>query len=94
MKNITITIDLKSLCLGAVGVLCIVSLSNFNKSGDRQPDPVNDLRRYQAVVGDRETIILDTQTGKFLVDPAYNGHPRWQKGEFNAMHNSTAPKTD
>ena len=94
MKNITITIDLKSICIGAAGVLCIVGLSNFNKPDAQKNDPADEVRRYQVVTDQRNTIILDTKTGKFLLDPSYTGHPRWQKGDFTTMHNDAAPKTD
>jgi hypothetical protein len=35
MENPTITLDLKSICVGAPGVLAVVSLLNFNKAGER-----------------------------------------------------------
>lgn len=86
MKSITITIDLKSLCIGALGVLCVVSLSNFNKVDKPQTDPVDEIHRYQVVSDERGIVLLDTQTGKFLLDAKYSNNTRWQKGDFNTIH--------
>ncbi|MBC8155375.1 MAG: hypothetical protein H7Z72_21000 [Bacteroidetes bacterium] len=86
MKTITITLDLKSLCIGALGVLAVVSLSNFNKADEKRADTTDEVRRYMAIAGDRETIILDTKTGKFILNPGYVGRPRWIKGDFSTTH--------
>ena len=94
MKNMTITLDLKSLCLGALGVFCIVALSNFNRPAPQPNDATDEVRRYQAVSGERGLIILDTKTGKFLLDVNYIGRARWQKGDFETMQNDKTPRTE
>ncbi|GAB3226119.1 hypothetical protein [Spirosoma arcticum] len=90
MKNITITIDLKSLCLGAVGVLCICLLSNFNNADQPRDNAVDEVRRYQAVSGESGIVILDTKTGQYIIEKTTIGQPRWAKGDFATTHNSTA----
>lgn len=87
MKNITITLDLKSLCIGALGVFAIMSLSNFNKADERQQDTGSEIRRYQVVTGDKGTVILDTKTGKYIYEITSIGKPRWSKGDFEALQN-------
>lgn len=82
MKNVTITIDLKSLCIGALGVLCVVSLSNFNNAGEKQNDVADEVHRYQAVTGEKGTVILDTKTGKYIFENTSIGKPRWFEGDF------------
>lgn len=94
MKNITITVDLKSICIGAAGVLCIVALSNFNKPDTQRNDPADEVRRYQAVTGEKGTVILDTKTGKYIFEATSIGKPRWNKGDFATMHGDAAPKTE
>lgn len=95
MKNVTITLDLKSICVGALSVLAIVSLSNFNKADEHPKDTFDEIRRYQAVMGEKgNTIILDTKTGNYLIDDSMTPRPRWLKGDFNATHKNPATKTD
>ncbi|MFD2570961.1 hypothetical protein ACFSUS_09975 [Spirosoma soli] len=84
MKNITITLDLKSLCIGALGVFAIMSLSNFNKSDTHQQD-TGEIRRYQVATGEKGTVILDTKTGKYIFEGTTIGRPRWLKGDFEEL---------
>lgn len=93
MKNITITLDLKSLCIGALGVFAIMSLSNFNNANERRDDPTDEVRRYQAVADERGYIILDTKTGKYIID-RYVGRPNWLRGDFTTKHSDSATKKD
>ncbi|GAB3542103.1 hypothetical protein [Spirosoma fluminis] len=94
MKSITITLDLKSLCIGALGVFAIMSLSNFNKSDNHQQDTANEVRRYQVVTAEKAgLIILDTKTGKYLISNTLRP-ARWLKGEFTAKHADVVTKPD
>ena len=86
MKNVTITLDLKSLCIGALGVFAIMSLSNFNKPATHQQD-TNEIRRYQVATGEKGTVILDTKTGKYIFEGTTIGRPRWLKGDFEELQN-------
>ncbi|WP_020598377.1 hypothetical protein [Spirosoma panaciterrae] len=82
MKAIHFSIDLRSFFLGALTLLGILLLANFTPSG--QPEPgILDTRRFQAVTSERESIILDTKTGQFVVLPSYLGQPRRYKYDFN-----------
>lgn len=96
MKNITITLDLKSICIGALGVFAIMSLSNFNNADDRRNDAADEVRRYQAVTSEKgDLLILDTKTGKYLIDLRNRLKPRWMKGEFTTDHaNGEVSKAD
>ena len=78
----TLTIDLKSFCLGILAVGALLLMANKPAS---QPDPQNEVRRYQAVTGERGVIILDTKTGRFIVDPYGFSNPRWTKGDFEEI---------
>ncbi|MBN8820774.1 MULTISPECIES: hypothetical protein [unclassified Spirosoma] len=82
MKTIQFSIDLRSFFLGALTLTGILLLANFTPSG--QPEPgILDTRRFQAVASERESIILDTKTGQFVVLPSYIGQPRRFKYDFN-----------
>lgn len=94
MKNITITIDLKSLALGVVGVLCIGLLSNFNHGDQPRGNAADDVRRYQAISGERGLVILDTKTGQYIIDASYVGKPRWVRGDFATTHADGTAKTN
>ena len=95
MKNITITIDLKSLVLGAVGVLCIGLLSNFNNGDQLRGNAADEVRRYQAISSDRGIIILDTKTGQYLIDRSNAlTKLRWIKGDFSTTHNDGTSQTN
>ncbi|MGA0558319.1 hypothetical protein ACO2Q8_16790 [Larkinella sp. VNQ87] len=88
MKAIHFIIDLRSFFLGCLTIIGILLLANFTPSQSSQPEPAFlDARRYQAVTSGRETIILDTKTGRFIVSPNYSGKPRWHKGDFEAAQN-------
>ena len=78
----TLTIDLKSACFGAITAGALLLMANKPAS---QPDPQNEVRRYQAVTGERGVTILDTKTGRFIVDPYGFSNPRWTKGDFEEI---------
>lgn len=92
----TITIDLKSFCLGLLVMGAVLLMSN-KPAGQPQPEPVkqplvqpqpsSDTRRFQAYVAkDSRTIIIDTQTGRFLLERPSIGLPTWQSYEFEQLH--------
>ncbi|UFH52219.1 hypothetical protein [Spirosoma sp. KNUC1025] len=59
-------------------------LANFKPTTQQQPEPgILDTRRFQAVTSERESIILDTKTGQFVVMPSYLGQPRRLKYNFD-----------
>lgn len=86
MKTITFSVDLKSFFLGALTIGGILTLVNFTPANNTQPEPaILDTRRFQVIVHERETVILDTKTGRFLVNPSYLGKPRWVPGDFESI---------
>jgi hypothetical protein len=84
MKTIQFSIDLRSFFLGVLTMIGVLLLANFKPTTQSQPEPGNaDNRRFQAVASERESIILDTRTGQFVVIPSYIGQPRRLKYDFN-----------
>jgi hypothetical protein len=93
MKTITFSIDIKSFFLGALTVGSILLLANFTPANRTQPEPtLLDTRRFQLIVHERETVILDTKTGRFIVNPSYLGRPRWVSGDFDALQSESQKK--
>ncbi|GAB3803715.1 hypothetical protein GCM10028819_34060 [Spirosoma humi] len=86
MKTINIAIDLRSFLLGVLTLGGLLTLINFRPAHDSQPDPaVVDTRRFQVVTSDRQTIILDTKTGRVIVDPFGTPKPKWVVGDFEEL---------
>ena len=86
MKTINIAIDLRSFLLGALTLGGLLTLINFKPAHDNQPDPaVVDTRRFQVVASDRQTIIVDTKTGRFILDPFGTNKPKWVIGDFEEI---------
>ncbi|WP_020606036.1 hypothetical protein [Spirosoma spitsbergense] len=93
MKTITLSIDIKSFLLGVLTVGGILVLANFTPADKAQPKPaLLDTRRFQMIVHERETVILDTETGRFVVNPSYLGKPRWISGDFEALQRESQKK--
>lgn len=87
MKTINIAIDLRSFLLGALTLGGLLTLINFKPDHEGQPHPtVLDTRRFQVVAGDKQTIILDTKTGRFILDPFNTLKPKWVIGDFEEVH--------
>jgi hypothetical protein len=79
MQKITIQVDVKwLLTLGGVALLLV--LFSFRPS----PGPPDSTTqgRFQAVSSERGVIILDTQTGDFVMEQTTLGRPTWLKGDF------------
>ena len=86
MKTINIAIDMRSFLLGALTLGGLLTLTNFKPAREVQPDPaVLDTRRFQVVAGDKQTIILDTKTGRFILDPFSTLKPKWVIGDFEEV---------
>ncbi|GAB3761082.1 hypothetical protein [Spirosoma pomorum] len=88
MKAITFTIDLKSFFLGALAVSAVLLMAN---KPDRESAQQNQSgwpnQRYQAITGkDTRTIIMDTQTGRFLVERPTMGLPAWAPMDFEESY--------
>ncbi|GAB3953334.1 hypothetical protein GCM10028805_36830 [Spirosoma harenae] len=86
MKTINISIDIRSFLLGALTLGGLLTLVNFKADHDSQPDPaVLDTRRFQVVASEHQTIILDTKTGRFILDPFGTNKPKWVVGDFEEV---------
>lgn len=88
MKNVTLTIDLKSFCLGALSVGAVLLMANKPAAQPATPtQPCPDHRRFQAFVGkETRTLILDTQTGRFLLERPSVGLPGWAPLDFEQLY--------
>lgn len=86
----TITIDLKSFCFGvlAMGAMLLTASKPASQPVLQPlPQPCEDTRRFQAYVAkDSRTIIIDTQTGRFLLERPSIGLPTWQSYDFEQLH--------
>ncbi len=80
----TITIDLKSFCLGILAAGALLVLVNF-KPAEKTAASIGENRRYQTVMSENGAIITDTQTGRFLVGGYNLINPRWTKGDFEEI---------
>ncbi|WP_080056755.1 hypothetical protein [Spirosoma aerolatum] len=68
MKTIHFSIDLRSFFLGALTLTGVLLLTNFKPSRHSPSEQgFNENRRYQAVTGEQGSIILDTQTGQYIL---------------------------
>jgi hypothetical protein len=82
----TLTIDLKSACFGAFAAGVLLMLFNFKPANQPAP-PTEGFRRYQVVLSERNRdIIVDTQTGRFLIERPALGLPRWQPYDFEEIY--------
>ncbi|GAB3962852.1 hypothetical protein GCM10028805_64800 [Spirosoma harenae] len=68
MKTIHFSLDLRSFFLGALTIFGVGLLANFTPSSSKQAhQTTNEHQRYQAVTGAQGSIILDTQTGQYIL---------------------------
>lgn len=81
MGKITIHVEIKWVLLFG-GVLSLMLLLGARPPASLPNAPTNDVGRYQAVSSERGTIILDTQTGDFVMENIALGKPTWLKGDF------------
>ena len=90
MKSLTFSIDLKSVALGALLAGGLFTLVNF-KPADKPATPTTvstgDNRRYQVVISSHSRdIIIDTQTGRFLIERPGLGVPGWTPMDFEQLY--------
>ncbi len=62
---------------------------------DGPSTPNNQENRYQAVVGERGLVIIDTYTGDYILDSQVNyiGKMHWIKGNFQNSFDTGKDKT-
>jgi len=75
--------DIKSIIIGFLGATLLFATFSFK---DESPEK----GRYQTAVGDKGVVILDTQTGAYImnIDATNIG---WRKGDFPYTHNTVKP---
>ncbi|GAB4017176.1 hypothetical protein [Spirosoma koreense] len=85
MKTTSFFLDLRSFLLGALTLLGVGLLTNFAPAREHPAaQAINESRRYQAVTGAQGSIILDTQTGQYIL--VYGpGKGLRTKFDFNEM---------
>jgi hypothetical protein len=85
----TLTIDLKSFFLGllTMGAMLLMAYKPASAPAT-QPHPCPENRRFQAVMGGSsgQIVIIDTQTGRFVVEQTAFGRPRWMPADFDQLH--------
>ncbi|MBO0952126.1 hypothetical protein [Fibrella forsythiae] len=87
MKSITFSIDLKSFFLGALLVGGLLILANFKPADKPETAAPGDNRRYQVVISAHSRdIIIDTQTGRFLIERPGLGVPGWTPMDFEELY--------
>ncbi|RYF47344.1 MAG: hypothetical protein EOO39_48450 [Cytophagaceae bacterium] len=87
MKSITFSIDLKSFFLGAILVGGLLVLANFKPADKPEAAAPGDNRRYQVVISSHSRdIIIDTQTGRFLIERPGLGAPGWTPMDFEELY--------
>ena len=84
MKTITFSIDFKSFFLGVLTLGGLLLMLNFKPASPAQPQPIDEVRRFQVEMSEKGAIILDTKTGAYIYDKSYLGKPRWEKGDFES----------
>lgn len=85
MKAIHFSIDLRSFLLGVLTLAGILLLANFTPTQTRQVNQVTtENQRFQAVGGPQGGIILDTQTGQYILVYGVGKNLR-TKFDFNEM---------
>ncbi|MEO0337914.1 MAG: hypothetical protein AAF242_01745 [Bacteroidota bacterium] len=85
-------LDFKSLLIGMLCSVVIFQAYSFN-----QPAEVNQQQNnlYQAAASENGFIILNTATGKYIIDSDVNyiGKMRWIKGDFDSSFDLGIDKT-
>ena len=89
MKTMTLNLDPKSMIIGLhSAALLFISLGFNNAQADSSG-------KYQVSTSERGFIILDTQSGEYILDSSvgYPGRMQWIKGEFKDSYKDGINKT-
>lgn len=89
MKTITLNLDAKSMIIGFLSAALLSISLGFNNA---QADSSG---KYQVSTSERGFIILDTQSGEYILDSSvgYIGRMQWIKGEFKDSYKDGINKT-
>jgi hypothetical protein len=85
-------LDFKSLLIGVLTITLIFTSFSFEKEVAVPDGPVG---QYQAVSSERGFLILDTQSGDYIIDSEVNyiGKMVWIKGDFASAFANGKDKT-
>ena len=88
----SLQIDVKSLLIGMLFTCLLSLLFAFNGPSETPP---TQLGKYQAVSSERGFLILDTQTGEYILDSEVNyvGKMTWIRGDFDSSFEAGKDKT-
>lgn len=75
-------VDIKSVLIGFLGAALLISTISFKNNGEEQDG------KFKAVIGEKGIVILDTQTGAYILTPYIQtpGKMDWIKGDFYNTH--------
>lgn len=76
MKN---QLDLKSLIIGFLSAALLIMVFSFKNSSNGQAG------RYQTEVGEKGVIVLDVETGAYIINGDLS-NMGWRKGDFENTH--------
>lgn len=73
-----IEIDIKSMLIGFLGAALLVSVVSFRGAEEQKSG------KFQTVVSEKAVVILDTETGAYIIAPEIRdfGQVQWVKGDF------------
>jgi len=75
-------VDIKSILIGFLSAALLITTISFKNNGNEQDG------RYNTVIGEKGVVILDTQTGAYILSPYIqsSGKMEWIKGDFYNTH--------
>ncbi|GAB5553857.1 MAG: hypothetical protein Sapg2KO_34480 [Saprospiraceae bacterium] len=85
-------LDFKSMLIGILTTGLLFSFYSFDRTADTSMPQVG---KFQAVSSERGFLILDTQSGDYILDSEVNyvGKMTWIKGDFESAFRAGKDKT-
>jgi hypothetical protein len=78
-------VDIKSVLIGFLSAALLIGTLSF------KDETAEKVGRYQTSVAESGVVILDTQTGAFLINTNLSNY-QWQKGDFSTIHSVSKRK--
>lgn len=75
-------LDIKSTVIGFLGAALLISTIGFKNNAEEKDG------KFKAVIGEKGIVMLDTQTGAYIIAPYVStaGRVTWIKGDFYETH--------